>query len=242
MELRRYFAILRDRAVFIVIMVLVGLATAYGITDQTPKYAAKATIYVGTRQILVNNEPNSITGDYLTALARISATYSVMISSYSTAAEAAQRARVGRSPKKVLAEISALPQAATQLLDVKVTDRDPAVAQALVNTVVDVFIEKVQAFDPRAAPQAGEPPTLPAYVFEHARLPENPLPTDLIRRMILGGGFALVAAAGIAFLLEYLDVTIKTAADAERKLELPVLGVIPFEPDAFSEKRLVRVR
>jgi uncharacterized protein involved in exopolysaccharide biosynthesis len=33
-----------------------------------------------------------------------------------------------------------------------------------------------------------------------------------------------------AFLLEYLDQTIKTSTDIERALEVPVLGMIPFEP------------
>ncbi|HWO88135.1 MAG TPA: polysaccharide biosynthesis tyrosine autokinase [Gemmatimonadales bacterium] len=35
-----------------------------------------------------------------------------------------------------------------------------------------------------------------------------------------------------AFFLEYLDQTIKNAADVERALEVPVLGLIPFEPAA----------
>ena len=69
-------------------------------------------------------------------------------------------------------------------------------------------------------------------MFEHARLPAAPKSTGLIKNLILDGGFALVAALGLAFLLDYLDVTIKTAAEAERRLELPVLGVIPLEAHA----------
>jgi capsular polysaccharide biosynthesis protein len=46
-----------------------------------------------------------------------------------------------------------------------------------------------------------------------------------------------MVAVGLAFLLEYLDVTVKSPADAERRLELPVLAVVPMQrqrPAAFS--------
>ncbi|KGP75336.1 lipopolysaccharide biosynthesis protein, partial [Desulfosporosinus sp. Tol-M] len=37
----------------------------------------------------------------------------------------------------------------------------------------------------------------------------------------------LMAAVGLAFLLEFLDNTIKTSSDVEELLGIPVLGVIP---------------
>jgi capsular polysaccharide biosynthesis protein len=57
--------------------------------------------------------------------------------------------------------------------------------------------------------------------------------------LILGGLFGFLAAAGLAFLLEYLDVTIKSAADAERRLELPVLALIPLDRElpAMTSRR-----
>jgi succinoglycan biosynthesis transport protein ExoP len=41
----------------------------------------------------------------------------------------------------------------------------------------------------------------------------------------------------IAFFLEYLDQTIKTSADVERALEIPVLGLIPLDPRGLHEGR-----
>ena len=46
----------------------------------------------------------------------------------------------------------------------------------------------------------------------------------------------LMAGVGVAFLLEYLDNTIKTEQDVERLLELPVLGAIA----TFEEQQLDR--
>ena len=50
----------------------------------------------------------------------------------------------------------------------------------------------------------------------------------MLRNVIVASIFGLLVAAILAFLLEYLDITVKTAADAERRLELPVLGIIPY--------------
>jgi hypothetical protein len=45
--------------------------------------------------------------------------------------------------------------------------------------------------------------------------------------MILGAVFGLLLSCALAFVLEYLDLTIRTAEDAERRLGLPVLAVVP---------------
>ena len=52
----------------------------------------------------------------------------------------------------------------------------------------------------------------------------------LRQKVLLGLLFGLFVAVLTAFFLEYLDQTIKTSADVERVLEVPVLGLIPLEP------------
>jgi polysaccharide biosynthesis transport protein len=230
MELRRYFTILRRRAVIVALSVLAGIGAAYASADRTPRFTANATIYVGTRQLISSNGVGSLSNDTLAGLERISNTFAKMIDTYPIAVDAVERTKVPRSPGSVVAEASANVQPLTQLVIVGVVDRDPAIAQQLANGLVDAFVEKISSFEPGAAPQPGEPPSLPAYVYERARLPGAPAPIGLTRRLVLGGLLGLLAAASLAFLLEYLDLTIKSASDAERRLELPVLAVIPYEP------------
>ncbi len=230
MELRRYFTILRRRVVIVVITAVAGLLAAYASSDRTPHYTAKATIYVGTRQPISNNGVGSVSNDVLSGLERISNTFARMIDTYPVAVDAVERTKVARSPQSVVSETSAAVLPLTQLVDVQVVDRDPAVAQQLANGLVDSFVEKIGSFEPGTAPQPGQPPSLPAYVYERARLPAVPAPIGIERRLVLGGMLGLLAATGLAFLLEYLDITIKSPSDAERRLELPVLAVIPYEP------------
>ena len=50
------------------------------------------------------------------------------------------------------------------------------------------------------------------------------------QRVVVGVLVGLFLGIVIAFFLEYLDQTIKSAADVERALKIPVLGLIPIDP------------
>jgi capsular exopolysaccharide synthesis family protein len=50
------------------------------------------------------------------------------------------------------------------------------------------------------------------------------------QRVVVGLLVGLFLGLVIAFFLEYLDQTIKTAGDVERALRIPVLGLIPYDP------------
>lgn len=198
------------------------LAAGVGITlsSETLSYAARSTIYVGSL-------PNAadISSDRLAAIDRIVLTFSKMIDSVPVAAEAVEALNLDVDPEDVVQATEVSPEPATQLLYIEVTDRDPSVAQSLSNALAEAFVETVQEFEP------GDPestvPRFPAKVYERATLPVEPEPTDQIRTILLATLFGLVAGVALVFLLDYLDVSLRTAADVERKLELPVLGVIP---------------
>ncbi len=45
-----------------------------------------------------------------------------------------------------------------------------------------------------------------------------------------------MAAVGVAFLLDYLDTTVKTEKDIEELTELPILGVVSNMENVMSKK------
>jgi capsular polysaccharide biosynthesis protein len=226
-ELRRYFAIIRRRWFLVALTLVAGLVGAYLTTPQASTYSAQTTLYVGSRQFSNQNSNLAVSGDTQAGLQTLIQTFSLMIRSRPIAADAVKRAGVQRSAEGVVGATLVVPE--LDLIRVKVTDPQPAVAQKLADGLADAFVDKIAAFEPNSTPQPGEVPQLPAYVFERAILPTVPNPTGGTRHAILGLLFGLVVGIGVVFLLEYLDITIKSAADAERRLELPVLGIIPFE-------------
>lgn len=57
--------------------------------------------------------------------------------------------------------------------------------------------------------------------------------TSLQQKVVLGVMVGLLLGLAGAFFLEYLDQTVKTSADIERVLGVPVLGLIPHDPKLY---------
>lgn len=64
-------------------------------------------------------------------------------------------------------------------------------------------------------------------VVDQAEVPHNKYKPSLKLNLLLALVASLFVAVGIAFLVEYLDDTVKSIADAEAKGQLPVIGAIP---------------
>jgi len=63
-------------------------------------------------------------------------------------------------------------------------------------------------------------------VVEPANLPLTPISTNRILIIALAGMVGLILASGAAYVIEYLDRTIKTTSDVERILNYPVIGYL----------------
>ncbi len=67
----------------------------------------------------------------------------------------------------------------------------------------------------------------PVNVISRADPPENPSKPNKFINLIVSGVAGLVFGLAVAFLIEYLDTSVKTMADAESLLGIPVLTIIP---------------
>ncbi len=72
-------------------------------------------------------------------------------------------------------------------------------------------------------------------VVEEARLPTHPVGSQGRMQVMLAAAIGLMLAVGAAFLIEYLDDTVKTPEDVERKTGLPTLGSIIRYPGTNGE-------
>jgi len=66
------------------------------------------------------------------------------------------------------------------------------------------------------------------WVVEEAAVPLFPFNKNSKRTLLMGLLLSLMIGVGLAFLLEYLDSTVKTVEDAEARLTLPLMGMVPF--------------
>jgi capsular polysaccharide biosynthesis protein len=117
---------------------------------------------------------------------------------------------------------------------VSVTDSDPVVAKELANGMSRAFVTEALKIDPVTSGLNGQSPgapTSPVTITQEAELPTAPLSNGLSRNLILSGIFGLLVAIAVVMLLDYLDLSVKTPEDLERRAGLPVLGIIPQFPE-----------
>ncbi len=108
------------------------------------------------------------------------------------------------------------------LLDITVDDTDPNNARDIALVWAQKFIEEHQAAMAPLDPQDRI----------DIELLDKPLPGTVFfpktKQYVLAAGvIGLVVGAVLAFLLEYLDDSLKTSDDVERLTRLPVVGMIP---------------
>jgi len=65
-------------------------------------------------------------------------------------------------------------------------------------------------------------------IIDKALSPENPVSLHTVRNIILALMLGIFLGAGIAFVTEYFDNTIRDPEEVEKTLDLPSLGIIPF--------------
>jgi capsular exopolysaccharide synthesis family protein len=62
--------------------------------------------------------------------------------------------------------------------------------------------------------------------IEPASIPAEPIQPQPLRNALIGGFFGAFLMASIAFLVEYMDDTLKTPEDVHQHLQVPVIGLI----------------
>ena len=211
--------------------VIVAVLAGYLITPRESRYDATASLYVGSRTIDLNPTTRNIGGDISYGLSFLANSFAHMIMTRTVAEKAVTASRVSRTVEDAQAEIFAQAETATQLITVRVVDSDPATAAALANGVADSFVALINDQERQQATATADNPA-PVSIYEHAVLPTKPEPTGLFQNVILAALFGLLLSIGLVVLLEYLDITIKSADDAQHRLQLPVLGAIPYDPSS----------
>lgn len=105
----------------------------------------------------------------------------------------------------------------TQIMSITVTNEDPALAgkivQAIAETAPDVIVDKVEAGSCK--------------VVSDVEITSNPVFPQTKKYVLIAALGGIVAACGILVLDHLLHDYIVDSEDIQKKLELPVLGLIP---------------
>jgi polysaccharide biosynthesis transport protein len=64
-------------------------------------------------------------------------------------------------------------------------------------------------------------------IIDYPSIPEQPIPRRIVRNLMIGALMGLLLGVGLAFLIEYLDTSIRTPHDIDKYLHLAYVGSIP---------------
>jgi capsular polysaccharide biosynthesis protein len=208
---------LRKRLKLIVLIVAVAVALSAIIS-----YFILTPVYQSSTQILVNQKNGQqpvLDANQIRTNVDIINTYSVIIKSPSILNKVVEDLDLNQSSDSLTGAITVNSEQNAQVFNLTVQNEDPAEAVKIANGIAKTFSEEI--------PEIMNVDNVK--ILSPAVLKENPSPIK--PKPLLNIAIALVvglmAGVGIAFLLEYLDNTIKTEEDIQNVLQLPVLGVIP---------------
>lgn len=222
-SLQDLFKTLKKRIGLIALLTILAITIA-GVVS----FMLLTPVYETSTEILVNqgtSETAQVTNQNIQTDLQLINTYSGIIKSPAILDQVAEELNNGMTTEQITGKITVSNADQSQIVNITVQDADPALAVEIANTTASVFendIQELMNVDN-------------VKILSPAEMKENPAPVapNPMLNMAIAAVIGLMLGVGIAFLLEYLDTSMKDQQDIEDILGIPLLGVVsPIEEKA----------
>ncbi|MFH0069905.1 YveK family protein [Peribacillus sp. NPDC056705] len=209
------FKTLKKRWKLIMLLTLIA-----ALISGTISYFLLTPVYQSSTQILVNQKQseNQLDSTQIRSNIDMINTYSVIIKSPAILEKVIDELELDQSVEQLSEKITINSQENSQVFSLTVQDSNPSQAVEIANTISETFQKEIK--DIMNVDNVS--------LLAKAEIKENPSPVkpNPLLNIAIAVVVGLMAGVGLAFLLEYMDNTIKDEDDIERLLELPILGSI----------------
>ncbi len=210
---------------------LVGACVIFGLAGARAVTALSVDQYATTVTFFVTTPSQGVTDSYqggLFSQQRVKS-YADLLTGDQLARDVARATGVDLTPEQVRARISARAIPDTVLLQVWVTDSDPARATTIADELSRRFVALVAKLE---TPAGAKVPSVKVEVVSGPVLNPIPVSPDPVRDTVVGLLLGLLLGLAAAVLRDLLDVTVKTADTLREVASAPVLAVVPFDAAA----------
>jgi capsular polysaccharide biosynthesis protein len=219
LQFRDYWLIFRKRWWLILLVAVASSVASFAYCRlQTPIYRSEVRLIV---------TPSRLDYGLTLVIDNLLTQYQQQLLTRKLASQVDDDLKLDLPVQKLLSRVRVSAVSNGYLLDITVDDVEANRAAAIANAWAEKFIEQHQADMAQADPQDRTEITML----------DKPLPGDLFfpktkQYVAAAGLLGLVIGAVLAFLIEYLDDTLRTPEDVERFTGLPLIGSIPIATNA----------
>lgn len=217
-ELRELLEILLKRKILILIITLTctvagGVYSAFLIT---PMYKSETTLMVNGAKNM-SDIASSLDIGSINLSQKLVVTYGEIVKSRIVLEQTIKHLKLDMTYEELFKKTTAQQVGGTEILKISVQDEDPEEAAKIANKISGVFVKEVMRIL-----KVNNVETI-----DKAIPMPKPINIKITLNVAISMILGLMLGVFVAFMMEYLDNTIKTENDIEKYLELPVLGLIP---------------
>ncbi|MEC2071354.1 YveK family protein [Alkalihalophilus marmarensis] len=217
-SLREIYETLKKRIIMIITITVLAVATS-GVVS----YFVLTPMYQSSTQILVSQQAAGAASAALQQAgfdvdSKYIQTYNVIMKSPYILDQVIDELNLNRTHNQLNGQLNVSQEGQSQVVTIRVEDANPGMAVDLANATAAVFQREI----------ANLLRVDNVVILAPAELSSNPTPVSPNPTLNMAIAFVvgLMAAVGLAFLLEYLDQSVRTEQDIEQLLEIPVLATI----------------
>ncbi|PEJ25943.1 capsular biosynthesis protein [Peribacillus butanolivorans] len=214
-SIKDIFQTLKKRWKLIMLLTLIA-----ALISGTISYFLLTPVYQSSTQILVNQKQsqNQLDSTQIRSNIDMINTYSVIIKSPAILEKVIDDLELEQSVDQLSQKITINSQENSQVFSLTVQDSNPSKAVGIANAVSGTFQKEIK--DIMNVDNVS--------ILAKAEVKENPTPVEPspLLNIAIAVVVGLMAGIGLAFLLEYMDNTIRDEKDIETLLDLPLLGSI----------------
>ena len=221
-DLRELFFALKKRILWIIAAALLGgcIACAYTQIFITPTYTSTSSVLVISKETTLTSIADLQLG---TELAK---DYEILIKSTPVLEEVIDNLGLDMDKNTLKQSITVENPTDTRILNISVTNTDPAEAKEIVDQVAQVSSEFV----------GDKMEVVPPKIIEVGEIPTAKTAPSVARNALLGLMAGFVLSAGLVVVLAVLNDTIKSEDDITRYLGISTLATVPDRKDFIGQK------
>lgn len=178
-----------------------------------PQYEASTKVFIGKEE----GSDQAYNQNDVAMYQKLMKTYSETIKTKDLIDRALDKVNTELTAENVLANLTVVPVADTQILQIKFKGLDNVEVKNVLDSITAEFIETSKTLVSNGNIR----------ILEKSEVPQKPISPNKTMNIAIAFLLGLMVSIGLCFLLEFMDNTFKNKEQLERELDIPVLGVIP---------------